>query len=602
MLNETRKQTEDLENEGAGGPTMLKAEERVAGGKGGEEMRFDISRRSFLAGAGVVAAGAAASFALTGCAPSAEPGGAAGAEPSGDSPEGASGAPAAEGEATGKDIWAVEELGEPTTTVTADICIIGGGGTGTAAAIQAIDLGLKPVVIERLGTYGGSFIGTEGMTGFETHWTREAGSTYTVQDAVANCLKFHHWIPQHHLYDNFFGQTAETIEWLEGHGIVFHEVVALGLSPLCWHVYDKGDEASPGGYFMKTLGGEAANLGIEAYFNTVAKKLLMEGGTVTGALAVQDDGSVLKVEAPVVILACGGYSNNPDILYAISETKNENIQALGMDCRDGDGLIMAKDAGAAFAEGVGTVMWCGPVPIGAIEATWTTDAYCAGVQPTLWLNEKGERFCREDLWMDEFAGAGVCVRNQYKTFDLWTEKDMVEWETQGPWGPVFTFGAVGTPLAQAREVLEKCDAVHIGEDLAALAREVGMDPAALQATVDRYNQFCAAAEGLDGEDVTADADFGKRAKYLHPINEGPYWLVETADGYYTTVGGVKINEKTQVLGSDGTVIEGLYAGGCDAGGLYGDCYDVLWAPGSQASWAINSGRLAVKDAFEYLKG
>jgi len=376
-------------------------------------------------------------------------------------------------------------------------------------------------------------------------------------------------------------------------------VVALGLSPKCWHVYDKGDNASPGGYFMQCFGEEATRLGVEAYFNTVAKKIVKEGDKVAGVLAVAEDGSVLKVEAPVVVLAAGGYANNPDILYSISETKNVNIQALGMDCRHGEGLAMAKDAGAAFAEGVGTVMWCGPVPIGAIEATWTTDAYSAGVQPMLWINESGERFCREDLWMDEFAGAGICVRNQQKTFAIWCEQDMEYWEATGCYGPVFSFGAVDQPLAEARAVLEACPSVHIGEDIEALAAEAGLDGAAVKASVERYNQLCAAAAGLDGEDVSADADFGKRAKYMHPV-EGKIWLVETADGYYTTVGGIKVNEKVQVLDADGAVIGGLYAGGCDAGGLYGDCYDVLWAPGSQAAWAVNSGRLAIKDAKEFL--
>ena len=54
------------------------------------------------------------------------------------------------------------------------------------------------------------------------------------------------------------------------------------------------------------------------------------------------------------------------------------------------------------------------------------------------------------------------------------------------------------------------------------------------------------------------------------------------DGYYTTCGGIKVNEKTQILDEEGQVIPDLYAGGSDAGGLYGDSYDVKFAPGSQA--------------------
>lgn len=75
-----------------------------------------------------------------------------------------------------------------------------------------------------------------------------------------------------------------------------------------------------------------------------------------------------------------------------------------------------------------------------------------------------------------------------------------------------------------------------------------------------------------------------------------------SDGYYTTVGGLEINEKLEAVDNDRKPIKGLYVGGCDTGSLYGDSYDVATAPGSQASWAINSGRLAMKNAAEYLKG
>lgn len=566
----------------------------------------NLSRRSFLTGAGLVAAGVAGAG-LAGCAPQAQ-GGAEASKSADDLASTGEGDAAASAET---DIWKIAELGEPTETIQADVCIVGAGGTGTAAAVQAIDLGLKPIVIERMDGYGGSFVGTEGMTGLETKYTSGencpmfAGAynpdqPYGIKNAMNTCLNFHHWIPQHKLYENFFGQMNETIDWLEGHGLEFAEIIAIGAGPKIWHVYDKGDDASPGGHFMMTFGAEADRLGVEARFRTFGRQLVMEDGKVAGLLAEDDKGNVIKVEAPVVVIGTGGYANNSEFLYGVSETKNVNIQALGMDCRDGDGIKMAKAAGAAMAEGLGTVMWCGPVTLGAVTATWTTDAYSAGVQPTLWLNQNGERYCKEDLWIDDFAGAGIAVRNQERTFVLFTEADMVRWETEGPDGQVFSFGTPGTPLAEAREVLAASEGCHIGDDLAALCAEVGLDAAAVQATVDEYNKACAAAAGLDGEDTSADEEFGKRAKYMHAVDAGPYWLCEVGDGFYTTCGGIKVNENTEVLDEEGQVIPGLYAGGSDAGGLYGDSYDVKFAPGSQAAWAVNSGRLAIKNAKEYL--
>lgn len=65
----------------------------------------------------------------------------------------------------------------------------------------------------------------------------------------------------------------------------------------------------------------------------------------------------------------------------------------------------------------------------------------------------------------------------------------------------------------------------------------------------------------------------------------------------STIAWITIRE---VINTEGEVIPGLYATGCDAGGLYGDAYDVNKAPGSQSSWACNSGRFAAQAAAKYL--
>ena len=154
--------------------------------------RIDVSRRSFLAGAGLLGMGAVAGTGLLGCSPSASSEGSANA--SGD----ASSAGDAAATDSASDVWAIHELAEPSETISADVCIVGAGGTGTAAAIQAIDLGLKPVIIEREPGYGGSFVGTEGMTALETHFTEADGGVYfagaynpdepyTVKNAVNTC-------------------------------------------------------------------------------------------------------------------------------------------------------------------------------------------------------------------------------------------------------------------------------------------------------------------------------------------------------------------------------------------------------------------------------
>lgn len=541
-----------------------------------ESLSQQLSRRSFLKGASIASAGALGALTLGGCSQS-------NAQVGPDS--------AAASSVKTDDIWTLEDIGQPSDTISADVVIVGGGGTGMAAAIEAQESGLNAVLLHNMAALGGAFVATEGMFGVESHWQKEAGETTTVEDAVTKCLKYHHYIPSPKLYTNFFDQTAETIEWLESHGCRFRAVVAYN-NNLAWHVYYYDAAASsPGAYFTKSLADATKASGAQIYLSTTAKQVVMKDGKVSGVLAQASDGSVMKVEAPVVFLASGGYSSDEDFLHAVSiYTVNENLQSMGTAGRNGDGIKMAKAVGAALAEGYGTVMWCGPCAIGA---DWASDAYSASVQPTLWVNQDAERYINEDLWIGNFAAGGVAARNQKTTYVIFSEADLSAWEKSGPYGTVFTFGTPGVAMSKVRAELEKLDSVHKADTIAALAEAAGLDGAKLQKTVEGYNSLCAAG---------VDSDFGKAKAYLYPVEHGPFYILEVADGYYTTVGGVKINPDIEVVDTEGKAIPGLYAGGCDAGGLYGDSYDVECAPGSQASWGVNSGRLAMKSASKYLKG
>ena len=252
---------------------------------------------------------------------------------------------------------------------------------------------------------------------------------------------------------------------------------------------------------------------------------------------------------------------------------------------------MARDAGAYMAEGLGTVMWCGPCLDGAV---WTHMDYCASVQPTLWINGNCERWINEDRWISDFAGVGLAQRNQDKTFTIFCERDLTTWEEEGPYGMVFSFTSPGNPMVGVREQIEdliaggtvfKCDTVE------EMAEAEGLDAEALKACIDQYNSYC---------DEGHDPDFGKAAEHLRKMDEPPFYIGQIGDGYYTTCGGIMINANCEVENEAHEVIPGLYAGGSDAGCLYGDSYDVSLAPGSQASWANNSGRIIAMEAAKYL--
>ena len=518
-----------------------------------------MSRRSFLAASAVTAGAVAAAGALAGAAKPAQ----------------------AKVISETSSVWDLEEVGAPTKTESCDLVIIGAGGTGMACACQAYQLGLNAIVLEKEEQTGGSFIGTEGLFALGTKYTEESGCTLTVPEAVNNCMEYHHFIPNHKLYQRFFNQTPETVQWLENLGVGFQGAIAIGDGEKDWHVYQRDLKKGPGATFQDSMRAAAEKLGVDIRLSTPAKKILMDGGKVKGVIAKADDGTVIEFDAPAVAIATGGYPQNKDFLYAVSETRNQLILPQGVPGNDADGIKMARDAGAYMAEGLGTVMWCGPCFNGAV---WTHMDYCASVQPTLWVNQDAERWINEDRWISDFAGVGLAQRNQDRTYNIFTENDLTAWEQTGPYGMVFSFVKPGTPMEGVREQIDalvdggtvfKCDTVE------QMAEATGLDAAALKETVDTYNQYC---------DDGNDPDFGKAPEHLRRL-EPPFYIGQIGDGYYTTCGGIMINANCEVEDADHKVLTGLYAGGSDAGCLYGDSYDVKLAPGSQASWANNSGRI-----------
>ena len=107
---------------------------------------------------------------------------------------------------------------------------------------------------------------------------------------------------------------------------------------------------------------------------------------------------------------------------------------------------------------------------------------------------------------------------------------------------------------------------------------IKVDPAALRATVDRFNGFV--AKGHDDDFNRGDRAYDRWLgdKYnptnasLGTISEGPFYAVEVVPGDVGTYGGVVTDEHARVLRADGTIIEGLYATGISTASVMGRAY------------------------------
>ena len=132
---------------------------------------------------------------------------------------------------------------------------------------------------------------------------------------------------------------------------------------------------------------------------------------------------------------------------------------------------------------------------------------------------------------------------------------------------------------------------YVADSLEDLAAQTGIEPKALQETVDQYNLYC---------DQGYDEQFNKKRTYLRPLRGKKWYAGRHFPSAYGSAGGIKINEHAQVIGQDWNPIPGLYAAGTDACSIYGDSYPFIF-PGTSMGFALNTGRIAAEHIANKLK-
>ena len=494
--------------------------------------------------------------------------------------QGAADAQQGDSEETGYDI---------ARTVDADVVVVGAGGAGCAAATRAAQLGLSTVLLEQHAQTGGTTLFTEGLFAVNSHWQEELGTNPDVDDLFTRAMDYHHWLCEGHLFREYINQSGADIAWMESNGVMFK-----GTSTMCgntyntWHLYETRDGEVSGAVYVEQWAAAVEAAGAQIELNTEAVELVSEDGRVCGVIAKQGDEYVQLNAKAGVVLASGGYADNDDMIVELAGVKPGRIQPMGAGGRMGFGIKAAQKLGAALAKAPGTLVYYGGCMPGV---TYGSHLYCAtSFQPLFWVNQDAQRFVNEYYAERNFSFSGSAQSMQDRVFSILTQAqldDMVEN------GGIFGCGEyikAGEPLtdfwSQYQDQVDAGnEAIQTADTLEELAEKIGVDADALVAEVEKYNGYCAAGK---------DDEFAKDPQYLRALEEGPYYSFELNVGIFTTVGGLKIDEDSEVLTSEGQAIPGLYATGCDTGGLYGDAYDVSICEGSCQGYAVYTGRRAAE--------
>lgn len=481
----------------------------------------------------------------------------------------------------------------------ADIAVIGAGTAGLPAALVAAAGGAKVIVFEKTNQTGGT--GNMGMGPFAVESTlqRERQIALTRDQAFDIFMTYTHWRVNANLVRAYIDKSASTIDWLQKMGVEFIRPAAyFPGSNFTWHIVRNPAQKFPGGGAMSTaltiVANKAKESGVQFLFETPATKIVKEGDRIVGVVGQDKSGNAVQVNAKAVIIATGGFSNNPEMIKQYTPYEwGVDLFSTRIPSATGDGIRMAWEVGAAQ-----------DLPAMNIEMTFGTPAMegvpsggsAALRQPrAIMVNLQGKRFYNEGLMGNTtFTGNAIAFQYRRQAFAIIDANIAKYYERNGAdtvgsvGAPQWEIGNVESALTEATEKGNKN--LYVADSLEDLAAKTGIDPAGLKETISEYNQDC---------EKGYDSLFNKANRYLMPIGQPRFYAAKLVPTGYGTLGGIKINEKAEVLSKEYKPIPGLYAAGVDANSVYADSY-VFVLPGNTMGFALNTGRIAGENALKYV--
>ena len=475
----------------------------------------------------------------------------------------------------------------------ADVVVIAAGPGGLAASIAAAQLGLKVITFEKSATTGGAANMGMGPLGIESPLTRAKQFQPTQDEAFQIFMNYVHWQADGHLVRVHLNKSGDTIAWLQALGVEFAEPASYfpGSFPT-WHIV-MPESRHPGptaaATMYKIMTQRYKEMGGKLLRQTPVTKILKEGNKVVGVIAEDKSGEQIEARAKAVVVATGGFGDNPKMIKKHTGFEwGKDLHTFRVPGCEGDGMRMAWEVGA-MSTPMRMELSFGVADPMALGLDWLPLFH----QPHLMLNLLGERFINEAEGNDSFKGnaiarqkdgVGVYIFDEDIKDGMKTYLDYINLVIQVP------------NLPNIDEMLQKAldkNYPHLfkADTIEELAAKTGMNVAAAKASVDQYNGFC---------DHGYDEVFIKLKRYLRPVRKPPFYALKLYPAGYGSLGGIKINHRTEVLDKNWETIPGLYAAGTDACDIYGDTY-VFQLPGNTMGFALTTGRMAAEHAAEYIK-
>lgn len=433
-----------------------------------------------------------------------------------------------------------------------DLVCIGGGFAGLVAAVRGAELGLRAAIVEQ--GEDEQYLCSSRYAGGVFHVSYQ-DVKLTEPELVAAINQATGGEADPALAEAIARDCGRAVEWLKSQGAQFTRG-----SPISWHGWVLAPQRRPvagpdwHGRGPDLLLGELRRRleerGGSIFFGVRATGLCM-AGVSCGGVTTQCRGTPAALEAGAVIIADGGFPANPELFKEFIGPRPDLVLQRNAGTATGDGLLMARQAGAA-ATGLnrfyGHLLSRDAMHNEGLSPYPQIDAVAeAGiiVDPT------GRRL------FDEGAG-GIAIANHLARLAdplcATVICDTVIWDTAGR----------AAQIAPNPHLESAGGTVYRADTMAELARLAGLPTDGLCATVAAYN--AALRDGKPGPMTPARSS---RTGTVNPILNPPFFAVPICAGITNTMGGIAIDADGCVLRKDGSVIDGLYAAGGTTGGLEG---------------------------------
>ena len=481
-----------------------------------------------------------------------------------------------------------------TWDVETDVIVVGFGAAGMAASVTAHELGANVVILEKApeGKEGGNtrvagqgYLNTSDA-GLAATYLRALCGHFAVPEPMVEVwademCKNNDWLaslggdPQEHQHPPVGIEFPD----LPGSDCVhkFHDGPTYGYS-LTWKLFERLVKERP----------------IRVMYETPGRALIQNDLTkeILGVRAEQN-GRMINVKARKgVVLTCGGFENNqemirnylPGVPYCYTS---------GSPFNEGDGITMALSVGADLWH---MNNYAGPsmaLKVPEIPTSMSMQAFHYSKKlpgGAIVVGPDGNRFCDEKF---KTRHGKVPVNGRWLPMPTPCPMHMIMDHVHFSAGPLYDkHPSHGwTQIVEKYEWSEDNSAevakgwIKKADTIADLARIIGVDAATLEATVQRWNGFCARER---------DEDFG-RTLMLTPIAKGPFYAVELSPSMLNTQGGPRRNEHAQIVRPDGTPIPRLYSAG-ELGSIYSYLYQGTGNLGECLAFGRIAGRNAVAQA------